>query len=151
MAPHIVICWCWHYRLWGMFGSTSVAFVWGESCKVLPCVFNCNYGIFEPIPLKILLNSISGEFLYTSIDKMPDGCKTPYESIGTCFETIWVYQTLETHFFNTKFQLWVQQLVLETSLFVQASLRRPWDLGISAIDYRFSIIVDYWSSINNHR
>ena len=73
---------------------------------------------------------------------MPDGCKTPCESIGTCFETIWLYQTLETHFSTSKFQLWVRQLVLKTSLFVQESLRRPFDSWELTIDYRLSII-DY--------
>ena len=32
-----------------------------------------NYKIFEPISLKILLNAVSDEFSYTSIDKMRFG------------------------------------------------------------------------------
>ena len=38
---------------------------------------------------------------------MPDGCKTSYESIGTCFGTIWLYQTLGAWIPTSKFQLWV--------------------------------------------
>ena len=40
-------------------------------------------------------------------------------------QNIWLYHTLETQFSTTKFQLLVRRLFLETSLFVQVSLRRP--------------------------
>ena len=71
---------------------------------------------------------------------VPHGYRKPPESIGTCFETTWLYEALGTRFPTSTFQLWVQQLVLETSLFVQASLRRPFDfhkhpsLGPTSID-----------------
>ena len=87
---------------------------------------------------------------------MPDGCKTSYESIGTCFETICLYQTLETPFPTSKFQLWVRELVLKTSLCVQESLRRPLNLGFLLPDLGFllldlgSWILDYELWILNH-
>ena len=87
---------------------------------------------------------------------MLDGCKTPCGSIGTCFETIWLYQTSETHFFTPKFQLWVRQLVLKTSLCVQESLRSPLDLGFLLPDLGFllpdlgSWILDYELWIMNY-
>ena len=61
----------------------------------------------------------------------------------THFGTIWLYQTLGTRFPTSKFQLWVRQLVLKPFLFVQASLRRPFELLI--IDYS-SIIIHQESS-----
>ena len=87
---------------------------------------------------------------------MPDGCKTPCESIGTCYETIQLYQTSETHCSTSKFQLWVRQLVLKTCLCVQESLRSPLDLGFLLPDLGFlppdlgSWILDYELWIVNY-
>ena len=83
---------------------------------------------------------------------MPDSCKTLYDSIGTCFGTIWLYQTLETVFSTSEFQLWVWQFVLKASLCVQESLRRPFgswilasgswilDSGLWTVNCEFSIM-----------
>ena len=48
---------------------------------------------------------------------------------------------------TSKFQLWVRELVLETSLCVQESLRRPLDLGFLLLDLGF---LDLGSWIMNY-
>ena len=77
---------------------------------------------------------------------MPDACKTSYESIGTCFQTIRLYQTSECHFSTSKFQLWVGRFVLKSYLCVQESLSSPLDLGFLLPDLGF-LLPDLGSSI----
>ena len=121
-------------RAWGSWGAPPVDLRnggrWGggklgggEGLEGLP--FKDHW---ELLPFCVDLSNFS--FLLDFIRQnnvwaVPHGYRKPPESIGTCFETTWLYEALGTRFPTSTFQLWVQQLVLETSLFVQASLRRP--------------------------